>query len=233
MSEKRYLYSNKKKKSKKPAIIIISIIAVIAIIIAVAILLFQTLGGSSNNLPFATNPSITEHTQETTQVTVSEQPTTEKTENITSNTEQNASTQNPDSEESSDIQKTTDESITMQSSNSESVVVPGDVDDATYFSATYSPYKAVDSETNEQCSLKEVFGSSYGGGGSVTFNSDGSFSDTLTTSSSNKGSYAVKDSKLIATYSNDRNMDVSVSSWNGDTPSEIIINYGGYYVYLS
>ncbi|MCH5297058.1 MAG: hypothetical protein J1E85_05245 [Ruminococcus sp.] len=232
MTEKRYLYSNKKKNSKKPAIIIISIVAALVIIVATVILLFPFLGDSSNIPPFATHPSITERTQETTQVTVSEQPTTEKAENTTSKSEQDSSTQNIDSEESSNIQKATEESITMQSSNSESVVVPGDVDDATYFSATYSPYKAVDSETDEQCSLKEVFGSSYVGG-SVTFNSDGSFFDALTTSSSNNGSYAVKDSKLIATYSNDRNMDVSVSSWNGDTPSEIIINYGGYYVYLS
>lgn len=233
MTGKHFSGENSKKGSKKPVIIIISIVLAVVIIVAAVILLIPSCSNAVKNLPFATHPSITERTQATTQPTISEQSTTEKAEQATTMAEQDTSSQHEstDAEESSDNQKSTEEGISMQSSDSESVVVPGDIDNATYFSATYNPYKAIDSTTGEECSLKEVFGSSYGGG-SVTFNSDGSFSDTLTTSSSNKGAYAVKDGTLIATYSNDKNMDVSVSSWNGDAPSEIIINYGGYYVYL-
>lgn len=219
------------KKSKKPLIIIISVIAALIVCAAAAFFLIPSCDNLVNVFPSATHPSITERPQATTQANISEQPTTEMSEQPTTESKLSLNQENTDSEESSDNQKATEQGVPMQSSNSESVVVPGDIENATYFSSTFTPYKAVDSITEEECSLKEVFGSSYSGG-SITFNSDGSFTDTLTTSSSNSGSYALDDSKLIATYSNDKNMDVSVSSWNGDTPSEIIINYGGYYVYL-
>lgn len=219
-------------KSKKPLIIIISVIVVLIVCAAAAFFLIPSFGNLVNISPSATHPSITERPQASTQANISEQPTTEKSEQPTTESILSTSQENTDSDESSDNQKSTEQGVSMQSSGAESVVVPGNLDNATYFSASFTPYKAVDSVTDEECSLKEVFGSSYSGG-SVTFNSDGSFSDTLTTSSSNGGAYAVEDSKLVATYSNDKNMDVSVTSWNGDTPSEIVINYGGYYVYFS
>lgn len=230
----RHFSEDRKKGSGKLAIIIISILAVVVIIVIAVILLIPSCGNAIKNIPFATHPSITERTQTTTQIMASEQASTEKTEDTVDN-EKETSSKNSDNESNkaeSDNKKASEEGIPMQSSDTESVVVPGNLDNATYFNASFSPYKAIDSATDEECSLKEVFGSSYGGG-SVTFNNDGNFSDSLTTSSSDRGSYAVVDNKLIATYSNDKNMDVSVSSWNGDTPTEIVINYGGYYVYLN
>lgn len=220
-SDKSGKHSN--KGSKKPVLIVVLVIIAVAIIAAAVFFAVSIYGGGSNSSVFATHPSITERQQDTTLTTNNEQPSTVKIEAET--------TEPTNSKENNDIESTTEEEEPMQSSNSESVVVPGDIEDASYFSATFNPYKAIDSITEEECSLKVVFGSSYGGG-SVTFNSNGSFSDSLISSSSNSGAYAVKDSAIVATYSNDKNMDISVSSWNGDTPSEIIINYGGYYVYL-
>lgn len=227
-SDKSDKHSN--KGSKKLVLIVVLVIIAVAVIAAAVFFAVSIYGGGSSSSLFATHPSITEHQQDTTLATNNEQPSIDKSEAET--TDPNNSVENTtDSKEASDVQTTTEEGQPMQSSNSESIVVPGDTEDASYFSATFSPYKAVDSITDEECSLKEVFGSSYGGG-SVTFKSDGSFSDSLVISSSNSGAYAVKDSDIVATYSNDKNMDISVSSWNGDTPAEIIINYGGYYVYL-
>lgn len=222
MNGKHFNNSNKKSHGKIAAIII-SVVVVAALAVAAVILFIPSFGNSSKNTPTATHPSITERTQETTQTDVTEHTSVANTESVTGR-EQGTT--------SDDIQESTEEGVPMQSSNHESVVVPGNPENASYFSADFSPYKAVDSSTDEECSLKEVFGSSYSGG-SVVFNSDGTFTDSLTNSSANSGAYAVEDSKLLATYSNDKNMDVSVTSWNGDAPSEIVINYGGYYVYLN
>lgn len=233
MTGKHFSNNVAKKSHKKASIIIILVVVAVIIVVAAAIILIPLFGngGGKSGLPFATHPSITEHPQATTQAVESQVQTTEKSEPLTTKSEQ-VSQQKSTGAESSDNQKATEEGMTMQSSNAESVLVPGDLDNATYFSATFSPYKAVDSETGEECSFKEVFGSSYSGG-SIVFNSDGSFTDTLTTSSSNSGAYAVQDSNLAATYSNDRNMDISVNSWDGRTPTDIVINYGGYDVYFN
>lgn len=229
----KHFSNGTKKGSGKLAIIIISIVIAVAVIVAAIILLIPSFGKSIKSDPFATHPSITERTQTTTSNSASEQTATEKTEETT-DAEKDTSSQNSDEESNKDKNENKENSdgIPKQSSDSEVVVVPGDLDNATYFSASFSPYKAIDSVTDEECPLKEVFGSSYGGG-NVSFKNDGTFTDSLATSSSDRGSYAVSNNKLIATYSNDKNMDVSVSSWNGDVPSEIIINYGGYYVYLN
>lgn len=227
-SDKSGKHSN--KGSKKPVLIVVLVIIAVAIIAVSVFFAVSVYGGGNIGSLFTTHPSATEVQQDTTLTTNNEQPSTDKSEAETTDPSKFVES-TTESKETSDVQTTTEEGHPMQSSNSESVVVPGDIEEASYFSATFNPYKAVDSITEEECSLKVVFGSSYGGG-SVTFNSNGSFSDSLISSSSNSGAYAVKDSAIVATYSNDKNMDISVSSWNGDTPAEIIINYGGYYVYF-
>ncbi len=148
--------------------------------------------------------------------------------------------------------QTTEQGVTIpDSTDVDKVVVPTQSGvDAKYFNATYVPYKAEDtygmnddsdldyefdqtSEDNStEVSLKEVFGSAYSGG-VITFNEDGTFTDTLLYSSLNKGSYAVNGDHIVATYVNDKNMDITVNGWDGDTPSELIINYGGYDVFFS
>lgn len=194
-------------KSSNSVIKIISIIAVIIIVVVCIVIAVNF---------FTKNETPSNETVATTQ-----QSTTVVTE-TTSQTE-------PETEVSA-----TEQGVTADPSTEETqvVVVPTqNVEDVSYFNATYVPYKAIDTATDTECTLKEVFGSSYAGG-VITFNSDGTFSDSLMSSSISKGAYVVEGETIRATYSNDKNMSISVNGWDGDTPSELVINYGGYDVYF-
>lgn len=198
------------KSSKKP-LVIICIVAAVIIIGVICAVIFLNSGSKPANTNIATSQqttstvqSVTDEIAETTlKPTTAEQPTTQI------------------------------ESFTGETSEVPKVVVPTQSgQEVRYFNATYVPYKAIDSSTNEECSLREVFGSSFSQG-VITFNSDGTFTDSVTSSSVDSGAYAVEDDTIVATYSNDKNMSVKVASWEGDTPSELIINYGGYDVYFN
>lgn len=198
------------KTSKKPIVIICIVTAVIIIGVICAVIFFN-----SGSKPANTISTTTQQTTSTVQSTSAEsaettfQPT--ETEQLTTQSETFAG-------ETSEVSK---------------VVVPTQGgQEVSYFNATYVPYKAVDSSTNEECTLREVFGSAFSQG-VITFNSDGTFTDSVTSSSANSGAYAVEGDKIVATYTNDKNMSVKVASWEGDTPSELIINYGGYDVYFN
>lgn len=207
MSENRY-----KKGSKAPMIIliIVSVIVVAAIICAVIIL---------NRNKNTTNPE--DLIAETTIIQISD----------TENTE----TQNNQSQtgESSNAENHTHASNQPQQSG-DAVVVPtiNGGERGEYFSASFSPTSAVDTFTGANCSLKEVFGSSFNGG-SIKFNSDGTLSDNLSLTGASSGAYAVEGDQIIATYTNDKNYIITVTKWNDDVPAEIIINYGGYDVYFN
>ena len=198
------------KTSKKPIVIICIVAAVIIIGVICAVIFFNSGSKPANTTSTTTHqttstvPSTTvESAQTTLQPTESEQPTTQS------------------------------ETFAGETSEVSKVVVPTQGDqEVSYFNATYVPYKAVDSSTNEECTLREVFGSAFSQG-VITFNSDGTFTDSVTSSSANSGAYAVEGDKIVATYTNDKNMSVKVASWEGDTPSELIINYGGYDVYFN
>ena len=198
------------KTSKKPIVIICIVTAVIIIGVICAVIFFN-----SGSKPANTTSTTTQQTTSTVQSTSAESAETT-------------------------FQPTETEQLTMQSetfagetSEVSKVVVPTQGgQEVSYFNATYVPYKAVDSSTNEECTLREVFGSAFSQG-VITFNSDGTFTDSVTSSSANSGAYAVEGDKIVATYSNDKNMSVKVASWEGDTPSELIINYGGYDVYFN
>lgn len=198
------------KTSKKPIVIICIVTAVIIIGVICAVIFFNSGSKPANTTSTTTQqttstvPSTTvESAQTTLQPTESEQPTTQS------------------------------ETFAGETSEASKVVVPTQSgQEVSYFNATYVPYKAVDSSTNEECTLREVFGSSFSQG-VITFNSDGTFTDSVTSSSANSGAYAVEGDKIVATYTNDKNMSVKVASWEGDTPSELIINYGGYDVYFN
>ena len=198
------------KTSKKPILIICIVAAVIIIGVICAVIFFNSGSKPANTTSTTTHqttstvPSTTvESAQTTLQPTESEQPTTQS------------------------------ETFAGETSEVSKVVVPTQGDqEVSYFNATYVPYKAVDSSTNEECTLREVFGSAFSQG-VITFNSDGTFTDSVTSSSANSGAYAVEGDKIVATYTNDKNMSVKVTSWEGDTPSELIINYGGYDVYFN
>lgn len=198
------------KTSKKPIVIICIVTAVIIIGVICALIFFNS-GSKPENTTSTTSQQTTstvhstsvESAQTTLQPTESEQPTTQS------------------------------ETFAGETSEVSKVVVPTQGgQEVSYFNATYVPYKAVDSSTNEECTLREVFGSAFSQG-VITFNSDGTFTDSVTSSSANSGAYAVEGDKIVATYSNDKNMSVKVASWEGDTPSELIINYGGYDVYFN
>jgi cytoskeletal protein RodZ len=209
-----------KKKSKKPLVIALISVLVVAVIAACVI------------VAFFTDFSFDSQTSTTNQTTAATSQTTENTTAIpqTSVAELTDTTTQSSAQEETTSQSNSDDD---SSKANEAVVSPVQNDeDADYFEATYSPYKAVDSSTGNECSLKEVFGSSYSGG-SITFGSDGSFSDTLSLSSANSGVYALTSGSIIATYTNDKNVSITVTNWENDTPTEIIINYGGYDVYFS
>lgn len=198
------------KISKKPILIICIVTAVIIIGVICAVIFFNSGSKPANTTSTTTQqttstvPSTSvESAQTTLQPTESEQPTTQS------------------------------ETFAGETSEVSKVVVPTQGgQEVSYFNATYVPYKAVDSSTNEECTLREVFGSAFSQG-VITFNSDGTFTDSVTSSSANSGAYAVEGDKIVATYTNDKNMSVKVTSWEGDTPSELIINYGGYDVYFN
>lgn len=204
MSENRY-----KKSSKAPMIILIvvSVIIVAGIICAVIFLNGNTTPKDPKDLIEET--TILELPTDGAQDT---QPQTESIDNTEDHTHENNQPQQ----------------------SSEVVVVPtingGEQGD--YFSASFSPSSAIDTFTDTNCSLKEVFGSSYSGG-SITFNSDGTLSDNLSLTGASTGAYAVEGDKIVATYTNDKNYIITVTKWNGDVPAEIIINYGGYDVYFN
>ena len=154
--------------------------------------------------------------------------------NSSSNTQSTGSQTQPDMGQTSETTLPPDDS-SAETKETQKVVVPTNnniSDKVYYFSKTFSPYKAIDSETGDPCPLKEVFGSSYAGG-SIRFNNDGTFSDTLSISSVNSGAYAVQGDTIKATYTNDKNVSVNIVQWNGDVPAEISINYGGYDVYFN
>lgn len=198
------------KTSKKPIVIICIVAAVIIIGVICAVIFFNSGSKPANTTSTTTQQTTStvqstsvESAQTTLQPTESEQPTTQS------------------------------ETFAGETSEVSKVVVPTQGgQEVSYFNATYVPYKAVDSSTNEECTLREVFGSSFSQG-VITFNSDGTFTDSVTSSSANSGAYAVEGDKIVATYTNDKNMSVKVASWEGDTPSELIINYGGYDVYFN
>lgn len=197
----------KTSKSSKMPLVILCIVAVIIIAAVICAIIFMNNGG------------VTETPTEATQSETTVEQTTIFDE-ITSAVDSQATT----------VVDTTQEQGVTHTHNEEEtvdVVVPTNGgEEVSYFNATYVPDSAVDSASGEACSLKEVFGSSYTGG-VITFNSDGTFTDTVTSSSVHSGAYVVEGSSIVATYTNDNNMSITVNSWENGIPSEFVINYGG------
>lgn len=113
------------------------------------------------------------------------------------------------------------------------VVVPTqESGEITYFNATFIPNGYVeDKYTGQQTTLREVFGSSYADG-AITFNSNGTFYDTLDSSGETAGAYVVQNGSIIATTTTDRNLNINVSEWNGDAPVKFSVDYGDFVVYF-
>lgn len=135
------------------------------------------------------------------------------------------------------IQKTTEGSTEKEEAavepTTQAIVVSGaeSADKNLNFDAEMYPYKAFDNVGKRDASVKEVFGSVYGGEG-ITFDKNGLFSDNITQSEYNYGAYTVTDGVINMTYSNDKNKSAEIISYKDNVPSEIKIDYVGYDVYF-
>ncbi len=201
--------SNSVKKSKKPIIIAI-IVAAVVICGAVAVVI------GMNNGWFGGKTSSTEPTTSPTTQTQ-----TVATQAQTSSTAQSQSESQAVS--STDADETENSGIVVPTSGGQQ---------KSSFNATFVPNKVIDTSTGSQMTLRDFFGSAYTEG-AITFNSDGTFTDTLTATENNSGAYIVEDDTITMTYTNDKNILITVDSWSGDTPSEIIVHYNGCDVYFN
>lgn len=113
------------------------------------------------------------------------------------------------------------------------VVVPMDEGvEPSYFDASFIPNgKVDDTMTGQSVTLREVFGQSAADG-VLTFNSDGTFRDTLVSGEHNRGAYVVQKDVIHATYTNDKNMIIEVAEWDGGTPVRFTVLYGDFLVYF-
>ena len=135
---------------------------------------------------------------------------------------------------SSDTNNTIESTLSPLEETTEGIVVPNleNADESLNFNAEFTAYKAYDKVEERRVSLKEVFGSSYSGG-TFIFNEDGTFEDNLNISSNNYGAYAVVDDMIYLTYANDKNSTAEILFQDDYyTPTEIMLNYGGYEVYF-
>ena len=212
---KRFAQSPKKKSKK----VLIVVIVLVIIVVFGVFLAFVLKDKFDNDLTAdnSTTKSTSENTISSTAILYDE-PSQSVTTEVTTES----------------LDETTENKTESTTQKNDDILVPGaeNKNDAALFNATFLPYKAIDTYTDAEVSLKEVFGSSFSAG-TVTFNDDGTFKDTLVYSSANSGAYSVLDNKISATYSNDKNMQIEVLEWNEATPSEFIINYGGYNVYFN
>lgn len=104
--------------------------------------------------------------------------------------------------------------------------------EVTYFNASYIPNgEAKDVTTGESVSLRDALGTGYAEG-ALTFNDDGTFTDTVMTGVESSGRYVVQGDSITATYADDRNMEITVTSWSNGAPEQFSVNYGGCIVYF-
>lgn len=207
------------QKEKTNAPLIILIIAAVLVISAVVVAVFWLMNGNRRGDKEPTTQPVT--TLSETSSAVEE---TTQTPSVDTDAEQTSSESVLQTEGETGI-KNDDEKIDVAVPTEEGAEV-------SYFNATFIPNGVVeDSYTGGSASLREVFGSGYTDG-VITFNSDGTFTDTLSSSSVDSGAYVVQNGKIIATYTNDKNMEITVTSWDGNTPAEFYINFGGYIVYF-
>ena len=201
----------KAKHAEKTHKITISLWLFIAIIAVLVLLIVGITFYSVNRELNAENNSTATATQQVQTTNISTQPTTEQaTENAAVETTQ------PETKAEETTAEQTTQSIAVSGAES--------ADKDLNFDAEMYPYKAFDNEGKRDASLKEVFGSVYGG--------EGIFSDNITQTEYNFGAYTVTDGVINMTYSNDKNKSAEIISYNGNVPSEIKIDYVGYDVYF-
>ena len=201
---------------KKPVVIVV-IIVIAAALIAGGVIFFLNMNKSNDTKkePVQTTASATEVQTTENVKTTDAQPTTKA--------DQSSSQEETKQSSDSDEQTTT--------ANADIVIPTEEGAEVTYFKATYIPNgQAEDAQTGEAVSLREALGSGYTDG-ALTFNDDGTFTDTITASGSS-GKYLVQNNKITATYADDKNMEINVSSWKDGAPESFTVNYGGCIVHF-
>lgn len=209
------------QKSSNSSLIILIIVAVIVVGVIVGGAIFLMNGGLSVFKQDETTAPVT--TEAVTEIAA---PTTIN--------EPVQATQAPAETKKADTEPTTSQDSGVHTDdNPVDVAVPTDPGvEVSYFNATFIPNGKVDDNlTGGSATLREVFGSGASEG-ILTFNEDGTFKDTLISSESNRGAYVVQDKTIHATYTNDKNMRIEVTEWDGDTPAEFNIQYGDFTVYF-
>ena len=143
-------------------------------------------------------------TQETTaSTTVSTEPVTQET--------QPATKELPDALPSTEAPVATEEPETLPTID---IALPTNGGEVTYFSAVYVPDSSAEDISNgTKVSMRSLFGQSYSSG-VLTFNADGTFTDTLSSTGTAAGAYHVEDGQITAVYLPDRQMDITVIDWD-------------------
>lgn len=211
--------------SKKAVFIVITVIASLAVIGAAAFFVYTNFFMNKSDDKKDVQPT----TVSATTVSTSASDTTE-------DNGQASSTDLPDNPPATEEPAATDE---HQADTTVDINIPTEEGSTiTHFNASYAPNgEVINLATGESATLRDVFGSTYPGG-VLTFNDDGTFTDTIGGTGVDSGEYNVENGVIKATYVYDRNMDITVTSWNDDnSPSEFYITYGsegdGFRVYFS
>ena len=207
--------------NKKPVAIIV-IIAVIAVgLIVGGIIFFMNNGKSPEN----TNP-VTTTAVFTTQPTFTSVPDSQPQTASEAAQSTEAQTSAPNEGQSSAQE-------TQSPATAQNIVVPTEAQgEVTHFNNTYIPNgRAEDAVTGESVSLRDALGASYAEG-ALTFNDDGTFTDTIVSGIVSSGRYNVQNDNITAIYSDDHNMEIIVTDWNNGVPVKFSVNYGGCIVYF-
>lgn len=186
---------------KAPLIIIISVALIAAIGTCIFFFVFKPFDNKDNSA-----------SRETTSPSTVAAAATEPSAEIPTNprtTEQPAGTEPPEPSTTIDI------------------VLPSGEGEASHFNGSFVPVaEAEDAATGEKVSLRDLFGTGFSSA-VMTFNEDGTFTDTLSASGKRSGMYNVQDGGITATYLPDENMDITVTEWDdsGKVPVSFYVIY--------
>ena len=94
------------------------------------------------------------------------------------------------------------------------IALPTEGGEVTYFSAEFFPdTSAEDIAKGTKVSIRSLFGQGNADG-KLTFNSDGTFTDSLSSSGMASGAYHAENRKITAVYLPDRQMDIHIIEWD-------------------
>ncbi|MCQ4023180.1 MULTISPECIES: hypothetical protein [unclassified Ruminococcus] len=117
----------------------------------------------------------------------------------------------PDEDTANENENETEDITDEETTDSETEAEPAEINEA--FVGSWSPYAAYD-ESGEKVSLKSIFGDSFSFGGTITFNSDGSFESNLTNEEGKQsGSFTTDDATLSLVYSDGQEVTMTLTGY--------------------